>query len=219
MGRYSFGSFAPFSAATGVLEERDEWEFNNSLSQCEQWNRSFSSLRGFPQRVAQWWDTILLAMLPRPHHFAIYSSSTYVRTHAYILDWSFSKILLPRGKVSWSCDKFFTFLPHGRTLVFSFVQCWRAIYVKKGMAISDSDTNAGSSGHSKWPRAARDTSKHLVGYRPLWENKFPWLSAVGLLCQVRYNNLKAIVTQSVLNSRMIDTVYKYDIDYWTHMCF
>ena len=55
------------------------------------------------------------------------------------------------------------------------------------MASSDSNTNAGSSGHSKRPRVEQDASKHLVGYRPSWENEFPWLSAVesdGMLCRL-----------------------------------
>ena len=59
------------------------------------------------------------------------------------------------------------------------------------MACSDSEGGGSSSGQTKRPRLSQDTSKHLVGYRQLWESEFTWLIPVetdglvtGMLCRL-----------------------------------
>ena len=51
------------------------------------------------------------------------------------------------------------------------------------MASSDSEGGASSSGQTKRPRLSQDTSKHLVGYRQLWESETDGL-VTGMLCRL-----------------------------------
>lgn len=55
--------------------------------------------------------------------------------------------------------------------------------------MASSDSEPCSSRHLK--QAIIDTCKHLVGYKTLWKNEFPWLEAVhndgqvtGMLCRL-----------------------------------
>ena len=92
--------------------------------------------QGFPQRMAQWRSAILLAMFPCSPHFVMYvrvhtCTIVVVSTHVRI---RFLKVLLPRGKVSWSCDNFFFVCSE---LAISVKKVWQVLIVILMLAAVD----------------------------------------------------------------------------------
>ena len=92
------------------------------------------------------------------------------------------------------------------------------------MASSDSEGGASSSGRTKRPRLSQDTSKHLVGYRQLWESEFTWLIPVetdglvtGMLCRLcqrhktknKYNHSPVWSSTPCISSYMYNHTFLY----------